>query len=86
MKYFIFVIFLFLVSCDPGDLKTEFSNYACGVYVDCEFSKVEGSFCLEFADFSFDQIPKNQEIDCFNCLKSIGCKMWVDSSECSDCF
>jgi len=88
MKYFIFALFFILISCEQNteNLKRDFSESACEIYHACDFSPVAESFCIDFASFSFDQIPPEKQIICSDCLINLGCKMWVDSSKCNDCF
>lgn len=82
-KVFFAFIFIFFVGCEP---EKDFSEMACDVYESCGFSPVERSFCEEFANYSFNQVPEEQRVLCFDCLESIGCKMWDNSLECEMCF
>lgn len=82
MKFFIFILFFFIVSCDSADLKKDFSEYACKVYVECEFSAVKNYFCLEFAGYAFDLIPEGKKVECVECLKDLRCDMWFNADPC----
>lgn len=72
MKYFIITL-LFITSCVQTD-KEIFVEYACNLYEDCDFSKVERNVCEDFVSKIYDGNTPEDTPKCLDCLRHLGCR------------
>lgn len=82
MKYFIIPL-LFATSCVQTD-KEIFVEYACDLYEDCDFSKVERNVCEDFVSKIYDGNTPEDTPKCLDCLKHLGCRAWGEGHLCED--
>ena len=84
MRFFIFILFFLLVSCDCQTDQEKFVELACDTYElpECGFSEVSRSECEEFVNAVYEgNTPDNPE-KCIDCLESLVCDMWNNSESC----
>jgi len=78
MRFFIFMFFVFFISCDYQTPQEKFVEIACDTYglPECNFSKATRLECEKFVNAVYEGNTPNNPEKCNECMESKSCEMW----------